>query len=190
MIRLVIFDLDETVVINRVPFYEMRERILEEVGVSADPPHLYEFLRSMGPQYIRILEREEIRRAQNSYVHPAFDGILDFLRGRGVKIAILTRNSRKAAETALGDYINRIDALVTRDDPFPPKPSPEPVIYLMRRFSSSPPETVVVGDYDYDVQAGRAAGCITVRIGSGDADYVIGDLSEILPLFDTLFGEW
>ncbi len=189
-IRLVIFDLDETIVINRIPFAEMRSRILKEINMSANPPHLYEFLRDLNPSYLKILEREEIRRAENSYVHPAFDEVLRFLRNENIKVAVLTRNSRRAAEIALGDYLQRIDALVTRDDTFPPKPSPDAILYLINRFSSTPSETIVVGDYDYDIQAGRAAGCITVRIGKGEADYVIGDLSELIPLLSGLMEKW
>ncbi|NPA75466.1 MAG: HAD family hydrolase [Euryarchaeota archaeon] len=186
MIRLVIFDLDETVVHNTVPFSEIRKRIMNEINCDESPPHLYEFLKEKGEEYLKILEREEIRRAKSATVDPEFPAIVEWLKSRGINVAILTRNSRRAAELALSEYINKIDALICRDDGFPPKPAPDAVFYLMHRFSANPDETVVVGDYDYDIEAGRRAGCITVRIGTGEADFSIDSLNELKSIVSPL----
>ncbi len=185
-IRLVIFDLDETIVKNTIPFSEIREKVLSAVGSRENPAHLYEFIRDNYPDYLPILEHEEINRAKSAYVDPVFEEILKFLRDNGINVAVLTRNSRKAALIALGDYAGRIDALITRDDGFPPKPAPDAIFYLMGRFSSTPSSTIMVGDYDYDIEAGKLAGCITVRIGKGDGDYVISSLKEVIKIISDI----
>jgi phosphoglycolate phosphatase len=54
-------------------------------------------------------------------------------------------------------------------DSLPPfrKPDPEPLIEAMRRCGASAGETVMVGDSPVDVQAGRAAGVLTVAVTGG-----------------------
>ncbi len=184
--KLVIFDLDETIVHNQIPFAEMRERIMKRLGISTTPPHLFEFLRGLGDDALKILQEEEIRRAKSAEVDPEFDRILKFLKERKIKVAVLTRNSRAAAEIALGDYVKKIDALLCRDDGLPPKPAPDGVIYLLNRFSASPEGCIMVGDYDYDIMAARRAGCIAVRLGEGNGDLHISSLSELIPLLTSL----
>jgi phosphoglycolate phosphatase-like HAD superfamily hydrolase len=54
-----------------------------------------------------------------------------------------------------------------------------------------PQEVLMVGDYVYDVQAGRAAGACTVLLRNSkvperppEADYVIDDLRKLLAVVD------
>ncbi len=180
MIKLVIFDMDETIVHNRIPFWEMRERIMKELDSSDNPPHLYEFLKEKGENYLELLKREEIRRAKSSYVDENLEYVINELKKLGVKIAVVTRNCREATLIALGKYAGVFDSIITREDSFPPKPAPDAILYLMSRFNASPSETLVVGDYDYDIDAGWKAGCITVRMGDGYGDYRISNLRDII----------
>ena len=74
------------------------------------------------------------------------------------------------------------------------KPSPQPLLHVMDRFGRTPEQTVIVGDSINDVAAGRGAGVVTVGCGYGygtaaelaDADYRIAAFTELLrlPLFD------
>ena len=182
MIRLIIFDLDETIIHNSIPFSEIRKTIMEKIGSSEKPVHLYEFLKAKGKNYLELLKKEELRRAKNSYPDRDLGFVIDVLVRRNINIAVLTRNSRKATMIALGKYAEKFDAIITREDFFPPKPAPDAVFYLMEQFSARAEETVVVGDYDYDIEAGRRAGCVTVRIGDGEGDYNINKISEIITL--------
>ncbi len=186
MIKLVIFDMDETIVRNEIPFFEMRERIMKEIGSDENPPHLYEFLKSRGNKYVEILKREEIRRAKNSHVDKDLEYVLRELKNMNVRVAILTRNCREATFIALGKFAELFDSIITREDGFPPKPAPDAVVYLMSRFKSRGSETMVVGDYDYDMDAGSKAGCITVRLGDGYGDYKISRLRDIIKILEEL----
>jgi phosphoglycolate phosphatase-like HAD superfamily hydrolase len=84
-------------------------------------------------------------------------------------------------------------AVYTREDG-PPKPSPAGALSLCRAMGVAPAETLTVGDYKYDVIAGRDAGCRTVLVsretlaahelaGWGSPDLVVKSLRELLPLF-------
>ena len=61
------------------------------------------------------------------------------------------------------------------------KPDPEIVIKACTVLDVEPDNTVLVGDTDSDVKAGKAAGCIVVGINV-DADYTIKNLSELIKL--------
>ncbi len=186
MILLVIFDLDGTIVKNSIPFSEMRERIMKRINCHENPPHLYEFLKEKGKKYLKILEEEEVRRAKYAKVVTSLPKILNYLKERGVKKAILTRNSRKATLIALGRFSHDFDSIITRDDGFEPKPSDDGIIYLLSKFGIKNRECMIVGDYDYDIIAGEKAGCITVRIGDGYGDYRIKKIEEIIDLIEKL----
>ncbi|ADD08079.1 HAD family hydrolase [Candidatus Aciduliprofundum boonei] len=185
-IKLVIFDLDDTIVENTIPFSEMRERILNEMGIEDAPKHLYEFLKARGEEYLKLLEREEIKRAKKARIASSLPSVLEFLKERGIKKAVLTRNSKKATIIALGDYVKEFDAIITREDEFEPKPSDEAVNYLLKKFNVSKDECIVVGDYDYDIIAGKRAGCITVGVRMGKGDYRIEDIRELVELISML----
>ena len=181
-IKLVIFDLDETIVENTIPFSEMRERILGEMGVKDAPRHLYEFLKAKGEEYLKLLEREEIRRAKKARIMSSLPRVLEYLNEMGIKKAVLTRNSKKATMIALGDYAKKFDAIITREDEFEPKPSDEGVRYLLEKFNAMPKECIMVGDYDYDIIAGRRAGCITVGVRMDKGDYRVEEVGDLISL--------
>ena len=56
------------------------------------------------------------------------------------------------------------------------KPSPEPVLKLLRDFAVEAGESVIVGDSINDITAGKDAGVLTVgcSYGYGDADEIAG----------------
>ena len=55
---------------------------------------------------------------------------------------------------------------------------------VLREHALKPEETLVIGDHQYDVQAGRDAGCQTCLVGDevpvGQVDMCIGDYSQLL----------
>jgi phosphoglycolate phosphatase-like HAD superfamily hydrolase len=76
--------------------------------------------------------------------------------------------------------------IVGRDEA-EPKPSPDGIQYLLGHWGAQPHEAVMVGDFLFDLQAGRAAGVTTVHVDtSGEfawrehADTMVRDLHELL----------
>ena len=47
------------------------------------------------------------------------------------------------------------------------KPSPKPLLHIMGQLMVGPEEAVIVGDSQYDIQAGKAAGIKTIAVTYG-----------------------
>ena len=74
-----------------------------------------------------------------------------------------------------------------------PKPSPQPVLLICETLGVEPRDTLVVGDYLYDIQSGQAAGTRTLLLGGPnrhrfevDADYEVSSLVEALQIIREL----
>ena len=70
-----------------------------------------------------------------------------------------------------------------------PKPEPDGVELLLRRWNSERRDTVMVGDYLFDLQAGKNAGTATIYIDcsgqfewSALADISVANFASLLPL--------
>jgi len=93
--------------------------------------------------------------------------LLEHLRDAGCVLGVLTRNSRRVATLTLqaaglsGFFSPR--AVLGRDDATP-KPSPAGILHLLAHWRAEPEDTVMVGDYQFDLEAGQAAGVSTVLI--------------------------
>ena len=80
-------------------------------------------------------------------------------------------------------------AVVDRNDE-PVKPDPFGVKMLCKHFKVQPKETLVVGDYLFDLQSAKAAGAIAVLMKSSEkseqfasfADYTVDSLTEIIDI--------
>jgi len=160
--RGVIFDLDGTLTEPLLDF----EAIRREVGIASGLPileALESFDREARARAEVILRRHEMDAIRAATLADGCSDLLAELARRGVPVAILTRNVREAVE----DFVRRFDVSVaaafTREDG-PPKPSPAGVLALCRTFGLPPSDVWMVGDYKYDVIAGRDAGCRTALV--------------------------
>jgi len=103
---------------------------------------------------------------------------------RGLKSGLVTRNSRKSVDVVLGSLGVRFDAVVSREDA-PPKPAPDPVLLACRRMGVEPAAAMFVGDFEFDLLAGRRAGVTTVLLrspalrSSERADLAVDSLTEL-----------
>jgi phosphoglycolate phosphatase-like HAD superfamily hydrolase len=93
--------------------------------------------------------------------------LLDQLNRRNVRVGILTRNTREIALHTLGmiglkEYFSA-DDILGRDEAAP-KPHPEGIEMLLSAWRRSPDEAVMVGDYLFDLQVGRAASTATIHV--------------------------
>jgi len=185
MFSLVILDLDGTITRPALDFQEIKRQM---GAAHHETRTVLEFMHSLPPDRRRraeqILARHEHDAAENSELRDGAREMIASLRQSGVKVAILTRNSRLSVETVLRTHSLSVDFVVTREDA-PPKPSPEPVLRTCRALGVPPENTLVVGDFRYDIMAGQAAGAktalLTGRKNEPDIapDYVIHNLDVI-----------
>ena len=92
--------------------------------------------------------------------------MLRWLDDNGVKIALVTRNSRRSLDRVMRRHALPFDVMVTRDDCVY-KPNPEPLLLACRRLEVAPADAWMVGDGSHDVQAGIAAQIRTVWVSHG-----------------------
>jgi HAD superfamily hydrolase (TIGR01509 family) len=161
-----IFDMDGTLTVAVHDF----DAIRAELGLEPKKPILEQLARLPEAEarglYARLdeLELELARRAR------AADGaeqLLETLVARGAALGILTRNSfANALETlrvcGLARYF--APACVLGREAASPKPDPEGIRRLLGHWRAEPHQAVMVGDYRFDLLAGRAAGTATVYV--------------------------
>jgi len=137
----------------------------------------------------RAVEAIEVEAARRARLLPGAPEALAELHRSGVAIALVTRNCRAAAEIVLRD-VTSYDVLLTRDDVPAPKPDPDHIHRSLAALGGTADRAAMVGDYDFDMLAGRAAGvqvCIGVRTGGGTdrslteagADVILDSLAEV-----------
>jgi HAD superfamily hydrolase (TIGR01509 family) len=182
-IRGILFDMDGVVVHQRLDFAAIKQEIFGDTTgfvlerMTALP--LPERLRAEA-----ILERHETAAALEA---EPMDGIFPFLtwmEERGLCRGLVTRNSRRSVDLVLARLGLRFDAVVTREDA-PPKPAPDPVWLACERMGLSPADVLFVGDFEFDMLAGRRAGTRTVLLKSAvvgtspHANLCVGSLQEL-----------
>ena len=192
MISGVIFDMDNTLVYPTLDF-DYISRGVKDFLISSGLPAsevenmspLLESLRSLKATYpelyedaMRILIERELERARSSVIPREVVDTLNILKSMGMRMAVITRNCREATEIAMDGIKEYFMAIITRDDVERPKPHPEHILKGVRAIGLSPQRCLCVGDYEFDIIAGRRAGCITVGINI-EADYTISSIAEL-----------
>ena len=111
-VEAVIFDLDGTLVHSELDF----DAIRREIGIPTGP--VLEALEQMPPdQRLRateVLDRHESRAAVEAELDASAHRVLGALDERGLKTALLTRNSRASVDTALTRHNLRFDFTCSR----------------------------------------------------------------------------
>jgi HAD superfamily hydrolase (TIGR01549 family) len=191
-IKAVIFDLDGTIT---QPFFDF-DAIREEMGYPPEAEPILELMKKMTDQERnaaeRILRAHEEKAVAESILNPGAKETLTELRKRGILIGILTRNKRKNAVAVAVKHGLVFDAIVGREEG-PIKPDPFGVLHLCERFAIMPQESLVVGDYLFDLLCARTADAIAVLLKNHQkadeftqyADFVIENIADILKIIDS-----
>jgi phosphoglycolate phosphatase len=127
-----------------------------------------------------------------SSVYPHVRETLEKLNG--YKKAVIS-NKRQNLSARLLDKLRLLkyfDLVIGSDTTSERKPSPVPVIHVLTRLGIYPDESVIVGDSNYDIEAGKRAGIETVAVTYGyrerqylkEADYVIDDFNDLLTVLE------
>ncbi|MBT3274570.1 MAG: HAD family hydrolase [Spirochaetales bacterium] len=165
----VLFDFDDTLTVPGKLDYQ---KIRADIGCPENESIL-DHLNSIDNLNRRknaaaILHRHEMNAAAKAAPAPGAEALISRLKDRDLGIGILTRNSRAAVNRSLENFKDARAAdfgiIVTRDDDIEVKPSPEGVLAAAGFFNIAANQMLVVGDYIYDIEAGNAAGAVTVFI--------------------------
>jgi len=192
-IKGVLFDFDGTLTLPGALNFPAIKR---ELSCPPELPIL-EYLQTVPaeakPALMKILESAEEKAAEESLPNVGAEECLITLRDKGVLIGIITRNSLPSVRLAMERFemvrIHDFSAVITRDDSLP-KPHPDGVHKACEQMGLAASELMVVGDFRFDVMAGKAAGACTVLLTNGRAsvmapgdpepDFTVTCLEEIL----------
>ena len=185
-----IFDMDGTLTVPVLDFARMKA----EIGVTQDVGLLESMATMSAPARAAaevILLRHELTAAAESVLNDGVQAALAEIAAMGIKTAILTRNCAESVRIVLARHSLRFDGIVSREDS-KPKPDPDGVHVAARRIGVDPSACIVVGDYEFDIQAGKRAGSVTIlfsptgRTFATVPDFQIRSMSELPPLVRSL----
>jgi HAD superfamily hydrolase (TIGR01549 family) len=190
-VKAVIFDLDGTIT---EPFFDF-DAIRAEMGLSSDAGPVLEAIDKMEPEQRKraekILAYHEQKAVEESKLNDGAAQTLQKLRQKGIKVGIITRNTKDNAYAVAKKHGLRFDAVVSREDG-PVKPDAFGVLELCRIFDALPAQTLVVGDYLFDLLCARAAGAPAVLLANHKkadqffqhADFTIEKLEQIFDIIE------
>lgn len=219
--RLVVVDLDGTMIDSAPDIAYATQVALQRLGLPAvDQADVRKWIgngaaalvkRAMTGEMHPAAEPERLEQALAEYFDAysahlfergaVFPGVFEGLRRlkqEGYALACVTnKNSRFTRPlmdvTGLGQYM---DFVGSGDDFERHKPDPLPLLKTAEYFDVEPARSVMVGDSINDIEAGRAAGFMSVLVSYGyigdyrpedlGADRVVDNLNEVPGLFQTV----
>ena len=139
----------------------------------------------------KILHYHEQKAVTESRLNAGAKQTLSALRAAGIHIGILTRNRRSNALAIARKHNLKFDAIIGREEG-PVKPDAFGVLQLCEQFGVEPEETLLVGDYLFDLLCAKAAGAVAVLLTNhnrpGDfakhADFCIENISRVLEIIE------
>jgi len=214
-VRAIVFDFDGTLAVLNIDFSLMRKRVfdlmknydiseglVEEKYLLEIIDEAYQFLWERNPSSAddfyqkahEILYEIEIQSAGKGSLIPGVEGTLKHLRGKRIKIGIVTRNCEDAVRKVFPDIDDFCDVFVSRNSVKKVKPHPDHLTYVMASLKTSVAESVMVGDHPIDIQVGKRVGMKTIGVLTGrtkkeefekaGADYILRSASEVCDLLE------
>ncbi len=191
-IELIIFDLDGTLVdskegITKGVNFALREVGLKEKSTSEIASYIGTGVddlisKSLGAGNEQLFERTKsifenyrLDAPDRSFLYPGVKEILEYFKNK--RKAIVTNRKHAFAlptlkNLGISDYF---EGIFGADDVACRKPSPCPLDSAMAKFNADKHKTMIVGDMDIDISAGKRAGIITCGV-----TYGIGKKEDIL----------
>lgn len=200
----VLFDLDGTLA-DSLPFIKKTYRLV--FALLGLPWADGEVMRWIGRPlediagYFAKSKEKEFLELYKVYYHlehdrsiSLFPGTLEMLedlKGRGLRLGIVTSKGRDGTERAVELIgLNRyLDVIVTAHDVSRHKPFPDPIFKALSFLGALSQEAIYVGDSWLDLQAGKKAGTITLGVTWGLAtreELIASDPDGLLETWDDL----
>ena len=186
--RLIIYDLDGTLVDTKQDITEAANAMLSQFGAA--PLSQQEVCRFVGSGLrqlikgcLRIDDTEKIEKGiliyrtyyrdhllDHTALYPFAREVLEYFKQRNQ--AVVTNKPNPFSQNILiglgvADYFLEI---VTGDSEYGKKPDPAAVKAIMKKAGVSAEETLLVGDSPIDVETGRNAQILTVGVSQGFSD--------------------
>ncbi len=198
MIKNIIFDWSGVLSDDIVPVHRATMNVFRKLGVKTLT--LEEFKKEFTSPYMNFYKKftnasqEELKKLYIKEIHsvgepkpfPNAKQILEFLRGKGIKLAILSTVPQTKLEKELDGYGFRkffVEVSGGHHD------KTGAIMEVMKRNKFAPEETAYVGDMTHDIEVGKKAGATTIAVSWGyqakeqlrreRPDFIIEKLEEI-----------
>jgi HAD superfamily hydrolase (TIGR01549 family) len=192
VIQGVIFDLDGTLFDGPYDWPAIKRTL----GLSPTDSTILEHFAGLPPaeraRKERALREIEARATREGRLKAGAAELLDFLRGKGLKLALVTNNHRECADEILDRYRLRFDFVQTRESGLF-KPTGAALLRAANEIGLPPGQIAAVGDNELDNRAAHEAGMRPViivnrevRRFAGRCDHALRDLAELRDLFERL----
>ena len=184
--RLIVFDLDGTLLNSLEDLADSANWVLEQHGFPTHPVDAYRYFVGDGVRKLieRILPQEErtearIEQCQQEFVAyykvhmedktSVYEGITELLvelKNRGLKIAVATNKVHIAVKPLMEKYFPeiRFDSMIGQREGVPVKPAPQIMFDILRETGCEPSEALHVGDTATDMQLAHNAGVTPVGV--------------------------
>lgn len=211
MIKAVFFDVDGTIVASKDLLLKAFNLALVGIGEEPVDEKIFEMAKSkelgtISHYIVSVLGKSEKKAKMYALFMANYEKLLknevelipgtleifQKLRENGIKIGIQTTQYRAMLDIILNKFTLNPDASVARDEVVDKKPAPDQILKLCELLSVSPEESLVVGDWIGDIEAGRAAGAQTLGVltglSTGDelaaagADNVFQDINSVIQI--------
>ena len=189
MKKLVIFDLDGTLVNTIADLADSVNHALQTLGYPAQPYEKFPYF--VGNGIYKLIERalppesrdeQTIRSVKavfmdyymlhNTDKSTVYDGVWELLRalaGKGVALAVASNKVHEATVAMIARLFPGIGfaCVLGQRDGVPTKPNPAIVAEILQTASATPSETLYVGDSGVDMQTAHNAGITAVGVTWG-----------------------
>ncbi|HGF8355843.1 TPA: HAD-IA family hydrolase [Enterococcus faecium] len=197
-----IWDFDGTLFDTYPAMVDGAWQALKDFGISMDKKEIYFKMKKYSTSYLinesnlnakefnELFHRYEKESTEVSRPFPKTKQVLEMLKDNGGRHFILTHRLTESTWGLLKEHrlAHLIEEVVGIDQDFPRKPNPASLNYLIDTFHLERTDTMMIGDRRLDIEAGKNAGVATCLydidhfLGEIPADYVVGNLNEILTL--------
>lgn len=197
-----IWDFDGTLFDTYPAMVDGAWQALKDFGISMDKKEIYFKMKKYSTSYLinesnlnakefnELFHRYEKESTEVSRPFPETKQVLEVLKDNGGRHFILTHRLTESTWGLLKEHrlAHLIEEVVGIDQDFPRKPNPASLNYLIDTFHLERTDTMMIGDRRLDIEAGKNAGVATCLydidhfLGEIPADYVVGNLNEILTL--------
>ncbi len=210
---LVIFDMDGTLVASTINYEQIKVELKELLqNILTEEEH--EVIKNQKKSILEltkiiskndetgkvfekaweIIEHYELEGYNDLQIQFDVKPTLEKLKDKGHIVTIFTNNSTKLTDIVLKKYgfAKYIDYSLTRDDVTDPKPNPEGLLKLMKKYNCTEKQTLFVGDAWLDAEAAKKANIKFVYLTQNhqeqpsveSCDYVINNLEEIIKIVE------
>ena len=211
-IQLLLFDLDGTLVdtirdISNALNYALHSHGIKELSVEETKSLVGEGVTKLIEKVLGQRNRQSGEDVRNKFLAFYTEHLTDFSSVYpGVKETLgLLADYRKAVISNKREYqsaeilkrltlLGNFDFVVGSDTTPEKKPSPVPLLHVIQKLAVKPEGSVMIGDSNFDIEAGKNAGVATVAVTYGyrdqtyllEADYKIDKFEELPAILDRI----